>query len=227
MKIGIVIAVELNSFIKSYEGKYEKHKVHGFDIYIVKSELVEIFAVKSMAGQIFSSAATMLLLNEYSVDMIINYGVVGSLIDDVKTYDKCIVEKVVHYNFDTSAADGYEVGHHLGYKDIYIPANRRLIEIVQNIDKNIKLVCCASGDKFITDKHEKERLSKEFKADICDMEAAGILLIADRANVPCLIIKTVSDSITGGAEELYKRFEECSQLCIEIIKKAVHIFGKM
>ncbi len=221
MKVGIIIAVEIKSFIKTYEGKYKKVRANGFDVYIVKLELVEIFAINSMAGQIFASAATMLLINEYNVDMIINYGVVGSLIDDVKTYDKCIVEKVVHYNFDTSVADGCEVGRHLEYEDIYIPTSKKLIKIAQNIDKNLKLVCCASGDKFISDIKEKESLNKDFNAHICEMEAAGIVLIANRANVPCLIIKTVSDSITGGAKEFQKTIDECSQLCMAVIEKII------
>ncbi len=69
MKIGMIIAVEINAFIKNYAGAYEKLTVHGFDVYSVKSELAEIFAIHSKAGQIFSSAATMLLINEYNVDM--------------------------------------------------------------------------------------------------------------------------------------------------------------
>ncbi len=222
MKIGMIIAVEIDAFIKVYQSKYECVKVNGFDVYIVKHQTVEIFAIHSRAGQVFAAAATMLLINQYNVDIIINYGVVGALVDNVKTLDKCIVEKVVHYSFDTSAADHCEVGRHLEYEDIYIPTSKALIDIALAVDKDLKLVCCASGDKFVSDSAEKEMIGKKFNAQICEMEAAGIVLTANRANVPCLIIKTVSDSLVGGSAEFKQTFSACSQLCIEIINKIIN-----
>lgn len=221
MKVGMIIAVEIGVFIETYQKTYKRVKVNGFDVYIVKYRSAEIFAIHSSAGQVFAASATMLLINEYDVDVIINYGVVGALVESVKTFDKCIVEKVVHYSFDTSSADDCEVGRHLEYEDIYISTNKDLIETALDVDKNLKLVCCASGDKFVSDRKEKEYINKNFNAQICEMEAAGIVLTADRANVPCLIIKTVSDSLAGGAAEFKKTFYECSKLCIEIIEKII------
>ncbi len=179
-------------------------------------------AIHSMAGQVYSAAATMLLINEYKVDIVINYGVVGSLVKEVKTYDKCIVGKVVHYNFDTSEVDDCEIGRHFEYEDIYIPTSECLIKIALEINSDLKVVVCASGDKFITKKDEKQELAKNFKADICDMETAGIVMIANRANVPCIIIKTVSDSIVGGAKEFKDTFNECAILAFEIANKLIN-----
>ncbi len=219
MKIGMIIAVEIKAFLKNYSD-YEKRTIHGFDVYMIKGD-TEIIAIHSMAGQIFSSAATMLLISEFKVDMIINYGVVGALTEDVKTYDTCIVEKIVHYSFDTSAADQCEIGRHLEYDDIYIPLDKTLIDIAKSIDDTLHLVCCASGDKFISDRKEKEKIHKEFSADICEMEAAGIVLVADRKGIPVLMIKTISDSLSGGADEFSKTIDKASDLCIKIIKKLI------
>ena len=38
------------------------------------------------------------------------------------------------------------------------------------------------------------------------MEAAAIVMTCDRAGIPCLLIKAVSDGVTGGEEE-------CAWLC--------------
>ena len=48
------------------------------------------------------------------------------------------------------------------------------------------------------------------------MEAAGIVLTCDRCGVPCLLIKTVSDGITGGAEEFFKEVSRSADICLEI-----------
>ena len=53
------------------------------------------------------------------------------------------------------------------------------------------------------------------------MEAAGIVLICNRNNVPCLLIKSVSDSIEGGAEEFRNTVNEAAALCLNIADKII------
>ena len=77
-------------------------------------------------------------------------------------------------------------------------------------------VICASADKFIADPQLKANLNKQFGAHICEMEAAGIVLICNRNNVPCLLIKSVSDSIEGGAEEFRNTINEAAAMCLDI-----------
>ncbi len=221
MKIGMLIAVEIKAFINEYNEKYTKETLFGFDLYKVKEGNNEIIAIHSEAGQTFAAAATMLLINEFKVDFIINYGVVGALKDDIKTLHSCIVEKVVHYDFDTSEIDNCEVGYHLGYDDKYMHNSRKLIDLALKVMPDLKLLTLASGDKFIGNPEVKLELGKKFNADICDMEGAGIILIADRANVPCLMIKTVSDSLEGEGEEYKNIFKESSNLCMRITKEII------
>ena len=45
---------------------------------------------------------------------------------------------------------------------------------------------------------------------------AGIVLTCDRCGVPFLLIKTVSDGITGGAEEFFKEVSRSADICLEI-----------
>lgn len=70
-------------------------------------------------------------------------------------------------------------------------------------------------------REKKEELHNRFNADICEMEAAGIVLTSNRNKVPCLMIKTVSDSITGGAEEFRCAIDESARICMEITSKII------
>ncbi len=222
MKIGMLIAVEIKAFINEYNEKYTKESVYGFDVYRVKEEDFEIIAIHSEAGQTYAAAATMLLVNEYKVDIIVNYGVVGALKDDIKTLHSCLVEKVVHYDFDTSEIDNVEVGRHIEYDSIYMKNDRKLIDAALKVKPDLQLLTLASGDKFIGNPSVKAELGKKFSADICDMEGAGIILIANRAKVPCIMIKTVSDSLEGEGTEFLNVFKESSNLCMKITKEIVH-----
>ena len=62
-------------------------------------------------------------------------------------------------------------------------------------------------------------LHRRFQADICDMEAAGILLTCNRNRVPCLLLKMVSDGLSGGAEEFFQTFQSASDACVAILDK--------
>lgn len=90
---------------------------------------------------------------------------------------------------DTSAADHCEVGRYLEYQDIYLPTTKKYVQLVKNHYPFIRPVICASGDKFIADETKKRVLNHDFKADICDMESAAIVLICDQNNILNLILK--------------------------------------
>ena len=221
MKIGMIIAVEIESFLDKYNLQIEKVKTSGFNVYKINKNNAKIFAIHSGAGQIYAAAATELLISEFKVDYIINYGVVGAMTDEIAVTSACVVESVVHYNFDTSDADNCEIGRHLNYPSIYIPTDKKLLDMALNVDPRLKAVVCASGEKFIGTKEEKSEIHKQFNTDICDMESAAIVLIADKSNIPCVLIKTISDSLTGGADEFYKAFDEASKVCMDICDKII------
>ena len=62
----------------------------------------------------------------------------------------------------------------------------------------------------------KENLAKTYGASVCEMESAGVLLTCINAQVPCLIIKAVSDG-KGGAEEFKKMVNHSSKQYVDII----------
>ena len=92
------------------------------------------------------------------------------------------------------------------------------------VDPDLKTVICASGDKFIGDSAKKQNLHELYGADICEMEAAGIVLTCNRNQVPCMLIKTVSDGITGGAEEFSREVNRTASLSLDI---AIKVMEKM
>ena len=82
-------------------------------------------------------------------------------------------------------------------------------------------VICASADKFVGTEAKKRALHERWQADICEMEAAGIVLTCARRGVPCLLIKTVSDAITGGAEDFNRELDRSAGICLEIADRII------
>ena len=129
------------------------------------------------------------------------------------------MDKVVHYAFDTSAVDHIPVGRYLQYPDVYIPATHALVEQARALFPQLFPVICASADRFVDKAEDKRALHETYGAHICEMEAAGIVLTCDRAGVPCLLLKIVSDGITGGAEEFQATKAEAADLCMELVDR--------
>lgn len=119
------------------------------------------------------------------------------------------------------AADHTEVGRYSQYPDIFLPTTKVLSDTARKIHPELVPVVCASGDKFIADPEQKIRVHEMFSADICEMEAAGIVLTCNRNQVPCMLVKCVSDGIEGGFEEFQETMDAAADLCLEVVEKIV------
>lgn len=220
--IGMIVAVEIDAALNEFGTPIEELKLSGYTVYKYKLDDNNLFVIHSGAGEILAAVTTQFLISKFNVDLIVNFGVVGGLTNEMKLAKTCIVESVIHYDFDTSQADGTEIGRYIGYPTAYIPTTVNLINKALEIEPNLKKVICASADKFVGSQDKKAELHNIYKADICEMEAAGIVLTCNKNEIPCLLIKTVSDSINGGVSEFKKSINESAKICIEITRKILN-----
>ncbi len=218
-QIGMVVAVEMDAVLARYGMALTEKRVSGFRVMEYQGESFRLTIVHCGAGEIAAAAATQLLISEYRAELIVNFGVVGGLTPEMAKTKVCIVDKVVHYAFDTSAVDHIPVGRYLQYPDVYIPATHALVEQARGIYPQLTPVICASADRFVDKAEEKRELHEIYGAHICEMEAAGIVLTCDRAGVPCLLLKIVSDGITGGAEEFQATKVEAANICMDLVDR--------
>ena len=214
--IGVLVAVEIGSDLEKYKDKLREEKHALFSVYALQKENAILYFVHSGAGEIRAAAAAQLLVDKYDIDLLINFGVVGALTKDFKSVQTCFAKRVVHYDFDTSAADNCEVGRYNDYPEVFLHTSADILEKASRLYPDIPLVTVASGDKFIADEAQKQKLHEDFSADICDMESAAVVLISDMNSVPNLLIKTVADSVTGGAAEFRARFSEGAEIALKI-----------
>ena len=200
MTIGIFTAMEKEaaSFL---QGDVAKEVVGGFTVYqFALGKHSAVLCCPPSVGEIAASAACQLLITKYGVDCIINFGVVGALTPKASVQSFVYVKDVVHYDMDTSAADKTPVGFYGCFDDVAVKCDEVLLSKAIAVN-NLPLVRCASADKFVDTVEQKTALNRNFGGEICDMESAGILFACRFNNVPCLLVKCISDSLTGGYGE--------------------------
>lgn len=218
-RIGIVVACELD-VLKEVVGMYDVKSNSVFWRGCFCGEDYDLVVVKSGVGEIYAAAATQYLISEYRVDVVVNYGVVGSIYTNLHPGDTVLVGSVVQHDFDISAVDGVPCGWHpeIESQVAWIDENGTFKD-AKALFPDLKVVRCASGDQFIADQKKKLQIRNDFGADVCDMEAAGIALVCKQNHVPCVILKTVADGEDGGSEEYWENKEKSSQICVGILNK--------
>ena len=214
--IGVLVAVEINAVLEKYKDSLREEKHGLFSVYILQRENATLYFIHSGAGEIRAAAAVQHLIDTYKIELLINFGVVGALTKDFASVQTCFVSRVVHYDFDTSAADNCEVGRYNDYPEVFLYSSKDILKQASALYPEIPLVTIASGDKFIADEAQKEKLHKDFSADICDMESAAVVLVCDINKIANLLIKTVADSVTGGAKEFREQFREGAEIALNV-----------
>ena len=220
-KIGMLVAVEMGAVLSRYGKAMAEETRWGFRVFTYDMGGYQLYVIGSGAGEIAAAAACQLLIDRYEVELVVNFGVVGGLTEEMARTKTCVVERVVHYDFDTSAYDGTLPGQYSEYPDLYLPTTAALVKRAVEIAPELKIVTCASADKFVDRREDKQALHRQFGAEICEMEAAAVVLTCNRSKVPCLLIKTVSDGLAGGAEEFGVALRHTSELCLSVADRII------
>ena len=221
MKIGLIVAIEMDSIFQHY-GEIEKlTSPKGFELYKTQKGENEIFILRTGMGEIAAAAGTQYLITFCGVKVIVNYGVVGGLTHEMGKHKVCLIERVVHYKYDCSEFLELKIGQVDGHDSIYLFTDPLLLSKALEVSGALVKATCCSGDKFIGTEKEKAQLHSDFGGDVCDMESAGIVLTCELNDVPCLMFKAVSDGLSGGAGEFFDELNKASLLCLEAADEVI------
>lgn len=200
MKIGIFTAME--SEARTFIGNAPKTTIGMFSFYTFNlGRHQAVLCCPPNVGEIAAASATQLLITHFGVDLVLNFGIVGALTAEMSVLSTVLVESVVHYQMDTSPIDkGFVPGQYICFDSIAVPCDEKLLNIAKSV-VDLPTVRIASADRFVAQAEEKTALNANFGATICDMESAGILFTCKFNNVPCLMVKCISDSLFGAETE--------------------------
>lgn len=224
MKIGFVIAdnYEYDPFRKiasefvPEEFKALTNNCIRFDF----NEKIQVIAMECGIGKVNAAIATLWLINEEKVDIILNVGLSGAVHNVQRNFIVAGTE-YMECDFDLTA-----IGYDLGVKpqDVYIyKADEKLLSIAEqcSVDYSGKL---GTGDLFLADSALKRKFRDMFGICSFDMETGAIAAVCHKAQVPFLAIRKISDDCDENAVENYKELNDkkevhLSEVAVEILEK--------
>lgn len=225
--IGIIGAmdIEVDGLLKEM-GEHDSKTVSGIVFHSGKINNKRVVVAKCGIGKVFAAMCAQTMILEYKPDAIINTGVAGTLTNELSIMDVAIAKNVVQHDMDTSAI-GDPVGLISGINKIYIETDENVRNTLKNacieLDCKHYLGTIASGDKFIADSMEKERIKNAFDAAACEMEGASIGQVCYVNDIPFGILRAISDG--EGAEMDYSTFAPlAANQSVDITKKFIELY---
>ena len=219
MKTGIIVATKSEEApFYDFFGKpnVRLSQNDGYNVAIWETNALDyIYLVVSGYGEIAAASTTQYLIDKFRVNRVINYGVVGGLTEEYAAGQIGVIKSIVHYDFDASLGGKHVVGKYPNQEDLFIAPKTNAIS--SHITKDLPKFICASADKVVGGGEPKRSLNERYGANICEMEAAGIVITCNRNNIPCSFIKAISDGVDEDEEAFAKNVTKASRNCIAFI----------
>lgn len=153
-------------------------------------------------GKVFAAMCAEAMIIKYSPKLIVNSGVGGALDKELRPLDIVFADKLVQHDMDTSPL-GDPIGLISGINKVYFDTDRRARDILVAVAKSMKINhfvgTIATGDKFISEKCDKELITSRFGAVACEMEGGAIAHTSFANGTPFMVVRAISDSADGDA----------------------------
>ena len=151
-------------------------------------------------GKVNAAMCAQAMIMRYAPTLIVNSGVAGSLSARLDIGEIAVGTGVVQHDFDTTAM-GDPPAYFTELKGDTFPCDPETAQAILHAAEaeGVPAVAAkiASGDRFISEAVEKNRLVAMFDAEACEMESGAIAHVCFSNGVKCAVIRAISDSTDG------------------------------
>ena len=180
----------------------------GFNVGVIGTTTVVL--VQCGVGMVNAATCAQVLVNRFGVGALLNTGIAGSLDASINIGDIVVATDAVNHIMDVRNL-GYPAGQTPGLDTLAFPTSpalsKAVIAAAERIGATVHTGRVASGDRFVRDDGEKQRIVESFDAKCCEMEGAAIAQVAWANGVPAAIVRAISDKADGSASIDYPTFE--------------------
>lgn len=194
---GIIVAMNKEvTVLKEKITILKEHKICNLTFFEGNYHGKKIVFATAGIGKVNAAITTILMIEHFKPDLIINTGIAGGYEQTLKPLDIIVADKVLYSDVDmtSEAAGGYAYGQLEGL-DLYMKPSIKLIEKYQNL----KFGALLTGDQFVTNYENFDKMVKRYFSSYnvigCDMESGSIAQVCTINNTNFLIIRAISDII--------------------------------
>jgi adenosylhomocysteine nucleosidase len=180
----------------------------------------KVVVASSGVGKVNAAMTATLLIEHFQPSEVLFSGIAGALNPGLDLGDIVIAEKTAQHDLGTWSDAGiqrYGVRNPIDWErnPTFVAADARLLGAAEASSKRIELDkvqigdrerqpkvtrgIVVSGDVFVASSAKKEELHKNLNADAVEMEGAAVAQVCLQLGIPCLVIRSISDTSDANA----------------------------
>ncbi len=189
-----------------------------------------VVVVQGGVGKVRAATTATLLVTHFPLRGLILTGVAGALAEHLQVGDVVLAHTAIEHDFGTGRSEGFVLGidfipelrHPLvtAEKSLYdlILAHRHQIQL-QPLQGRVPVIhqgLVATGDVFVAHAGLRQEIYKRTGALVVEMEGAAVARVAQEAGIPCLLVRSVSDS--GDDVDFLNFFQTAAQNSLAVVR---------
>lgn len=195
-------------------------------------------------GKVNAAMTTTLMLEHFKPREVIFTGIAGGVHPELRPGDIVVATRVAHHDMGTLWPDGlyYQGAKNpfTGWRNpVFFESDERLLALAKRAAENVDFMpikmmdgerkpkviegVVVTGDVFVASPKKCDELRERLEADAVEMEGAAVAQLCYQRDLPCLVIRSLSDSADEGAMQDKQMFyllaaENSSHLVGETVK---------
>ncbi len=212
------------------EGQLVNPKTHTIErIQFLTGTLNEqdVVIARTGVGKVNAAMTATLLIEHFQPNGVVFTGVAGGLNPDLQIGDIVIAQKTAQHDLgrlESTEIENTSVRNPINgnRNPVFFPADPELLQIAETALGDIELNpfqtpqgqrypriikgTVVTGDVFVASDAKKTTLHKNLGADAVEMEGAAVAQVCWQHNIPCLVIRSLSDNAGPNASEDFKKY---------------------
>jgi adenosylhomocysteine nucleosidase len=205
----------------------------------------QVVVARTGVGKVNAAMTTTLLIEHFRPSEVIFTGVAGGINPDLLLGDIVIAAKTAQHDLGRLTSSGLK---NRGAKNpidgqrnpIFFPVDARLLKAAEVVSRRttfqpfqvpqgerfprITKGIVVTGDVFVASEAKRRTLREHLQADAVEMEGAAVAQICWQQRVPCLVIRSISDSANADARQDFKKYykiaaQNSAALVVNIVKQ--------
>ncbi|MFC1697327.1 hypothetical protein ACFL1H_03270 [Nanoarchaeota archaeon] len=172
----------------------------------------DVYVACTGVGKTNAAIVAQKMIYQHDPDYIFFVGVAGALTNSLNVGDIVVGESAIDIDMDVRLWDSrYKIGEIPFSGDRIFHSDLFIVDLLKNLQKGY----IATGSKFLDSNAKRELVDRidDFKFDnkvpnVYDMESVAVLQTAQYNNVKCLVLRTISDNLNGGASDFNNFMKE-------------------
>jgi len=198
--IGVLTALEAElNILRQKIVEPEISEIAGFTFYSGTINQQPVVLSQSAAGKVNGSALATLMAYAFECRALVFSGVAGGLNPAKNVGDLVIADQIIQHDYAALINQQFKVyhpgDHCIGERNYAVPyaMDPEILEKLQNSLKDVSFGTILTGDQFINCEKTRKRLFAEFQADAVEMEGGAVSQVAERFEIPWVVVRCLSD----------------------------------